>query len=166
LGLGTICQPEAQGSGVAVLVGVRVMPGVRVGVLVTVEVVVGRRGVRVEVTAGVFVPVGVWAGVFVRVDVAVEFAVLVAVDVLVCAIVGVSVIMGVAVGVREGKPHSFSSTETSLELSLAVTRSRLPSLLRSPTATEIGAYGPNGELLAVPKLPLPLPSSTDTSREW
>src|SRR5437667_262180 len=55
----------------------------------------------------------------------------------------------------------FRRTDTLLEVWLAVARSGLPSRLKSPTATEYGSV-PAVKLVAAPKLPVPLPSSTDT----
>jgi hypothetical protein len=56
------------------------------------------------------------------------------------------------------------SSDTSLEIWLAVARSGLPSPLKSPTATEAGS-APTAKLVAEPKAPLPSPSSTDTLSE-
>src|SRR5438105_13943496 len=70
--------------------------------------------------------------------------------------------VGVTVGVLVGSPppHVFSSTDTLLESKLQTTRSGLPSLLKSPVATEVGPV-PIGRLVAAPKPPLPLPNITD-----
>src|SRR5262245_62409109 len=54
--------------------------------------------------------------------------------------------------------------DTLLEPALAVARSRLPSLLKSPTATEKGLV-PAPKLVAVPKPPVPLPNRMDTLLE-
>src|SRR5207245_2805946 len=51
-------------------------------------------------------------------------------------------------------------TDTLLESALAVTRSGLPSLLKSPTASEPGLV-PTPKLVAAPKPPVPLPSRMD-----
>ena len=45
--------------------------------------------------------------------------------------------------------------------SLATTRSCLPSLLKSPTATELG-LSPTIKLVAAPNVPLPFPNSIET----
>src|SRR5438105_4381216 len=123
------------------MVGVRVM--VRVGVRVMV-------GVLVKVRVGVGVNVGVIVGVKVRVSVGVKVGVL------------VGVMVGVLVGVGVGGAHVLSSTDTLLEPLFATTRSGLPSLLKSPTATETG-LDPTEKLVAAVKPPVPLPRSTDTS---
>src|SRR5260370_749702 len=57
-----------------------------------------------------------------------------------------------------------SSTETVLSLLLATTKSGLPSPLKSPTASEVGAL-PTRKLSGAPKVPSPLPSSTETLLE-
>src|SRR5207244_8704586 len=54
-----------------------------------------------------------------------------------------------------------SNTETVLDPALATARSGLPSLLKSPTATDQGAP-PAAKFRAAWKVPLPLPSSTET----
>ena len=93
---------------------------------------------------------GVTVGLLVELTVEVEVEVTIAVGVLVGVAVGVGVV-----------PHSFSSTEILLEPLLAVARSGLPSLSKSPIATDLG-FCPTTKSLAVSKLPEPLPSSTDT----
>src|SRR5438105_4775751 len=60
--------------------------------------------------------------------------------------------------------HRFSSTDTLLELKLAVARSCLPSALKSPTATDTGPL-PTGKLMAAPNVPVPVPSRIDTLEE-
>ncbi len=64
---------------------------------------------------------------------------------------GVMVILGVV----------FNSTETSLLPLLTAAKSSLPSPLKSPTVTELGLL-PTEKSVAVPKPPVPLPSSTET----
>src|SRR5438552_1585113 len=76
--------------------------------------------------------------------------------------VGVLVMMGV--GVSVGGAQVLSSTDTLAALELATARSRLPSRLKSLTATEYGPE-PAPKLVGAPKPPIPSPSSTDTLLE-
>src|SRR5262249_33108650 len=57
-----------------------------------------------------------------------------------------------------------SSTDTLAEPEFATTKSRIPSPLKSATATETGLV-PTGKFSAVLNVPSPLPSSTDTLAE-
>jgi len=57
-----------------------------------------------------------------------------------------------------------SRIETLLEVKFAVARSLLPSLLKSPTAIELGP-APTGKLVGAPKLPVPVPSRIETLLE-
>ncbi len=68
---------------------------------------------------------------------------------------GTSVMVTVAVG------SALRRTETLLPPWFATAKSDLPSLLKSPTVTELGKL-PTEKLVAVPKLPVPVPNSTDT----
>ena len=72
-----------------------------------------------------------------------------------------------AQGVTAGSGEQvFSSTDTLSEFALAVTRSGLPSLSKSPTATDTPvAPGLSPKLEAGPKPPVPSPSRTDPSPE-
>src|SRR5438876_885302 len=57
-------------------------------------------------------------------------------------------------------PSSTDTKDSWAELLFATARSCLPSPLKSPTATELGCE-PSTKLVAAPKLPVPVPSSTD-----
>src|SRR5690242_3676592 len=86
---------------------------------------------------GVGVFVGVWVGV----------------------LVGVRV--GVIVGVGVGQVLIFSNTETLPPTRLTVARSALPSALKSPVTMKLGLLLV-AQVTWVWKVPLPLPTSTET----
>ena len=110
--------------------GVEVGVGVNTGVCVAVALLVGVEANRVLV--GVLVLEGVTGGVLVDVDVRKTEVV---VDLRVIRIVGV--ILGVGVRVEMRGEQVFSSTDALPGFLLPITKSRLPSPSKSPTATEL-----------------------------
>src|SRR5204862_4315912 len=69
--------------------------------------------------------------------------------------------VGVAVGDGEGAPQIRNKIDTLAVPWLARARSCMPSPLKSPTATELGAL-PTPKLVGELKLPAPLPNKIDT----
>src|SRR5438876_1177516 len=107
--------------------------------------------------------VGVIVGVLVRVGVLVGVKVRVLVGVLVGVRVGV--LVGVLVGVGVNWVQLLSNTATVLAPPVVAARSGVSSPLKSPTAIVQQLLDPRPKLVAAPKEPAPLPSSTDTLAE-